>query len=370
MNQKIRVTRGDIDDPRVDQAIAQQDEETKLRAGMGVRPQTVQKQSLLHSSWFYLGIAGLVGAFIAWAVIIEPNYSEVAVLSSTNDAITLLFIAIIGGMVGLFIGSTEGILARNPGRAVKGGLVGLALGVVGGFVSNQVANVIYRMLLALGAQLVLSDGQGLGAGERVPLLLLLVVMFARSLGWGIAGMTVGLGPGIAVKSKKMVLNGFLGGMLGGLLGGLMFDPVAYLTTGGTLVGEGNLSRAIGTCVVGAGAGLMIGLVEMFTKDAWLLMTAGPLTGKQFIIYNNPTFVGSSPKCEIYLFKDAAIEPFHAAIHKMRDAYEIEDRNSGSGTYVNGARVSRQRLADGDEVRIGRAVFIYSERAKRRTGMRA
>jgi hypothetical protein len=180
-------------------------------------------------------------------------------------------------------------------------------------------------------------------------------------------MALGLGPGIAVKSKKMVLNGFLGGMLGGLIGGLLFDPVNYLVSGGTLDTGVEVSRAVGSCAVGAGVGVMIGLVEMLTKDAWLLMTAGPLTGKQFIVYNNPTLIGSSPKCEVYLFKDPAIDPFHAAIHKMRDAYEIEDRNSGSGTYVNGERVTRRSLVNGDEIRIGRTVFAYSERAKRRTG---
>jgi pSer/pThr/pTyr-binding forkhead associated (FHA) protein len=115
---------------------------------------------------------------------------------------------------------------------------------------------------------------------------------------------------------------------------------------------------------------MIGWVEMLTKDAWLLMTAGPLTGKQFIVCNNPTLIGSSPKCEVYLFKDPEIEAFHAAIHRMRDAYEIEDRGTATGTLVNGERITRRRLVSGDEIRIGRTAFTYSEKPKRRAGAAA
>ena len=66
------------------------------------------------------------------------------------------------------------------------------------------------------------------------------------------------------------------------------------------------------------SGLFVGLVESLTKDAWLLMIVGPLKGKQFIVYKNPTRIGSSPKCEIYLFKDPAIDPFHATINILRD----------------------------------------------------
>ena len=106
-----------------------------------------------------------------------------------------------------------------------------------------------------------------------------------------------------------------------------FDPVNYVVSGGTLESGVAVSRALGFAVVGATTGFMIGLVETLTKDAWLLMTEGHLKGKQFIVYKNPTVIGSSPKCEVYLFKDPSIEPMHAAIHTIRDGYEIEDINS-------------------------------------------
>jgi hypothetical protein len=189
-------------------------------------------------------------------------------------------------------------------------------------------------------------------------------MISRSIAWAILFIAVGLGPGIALKSKKMAMNGFVGGMIGGAIGGLLFDPINYFISGGTMMKSAGLSRAIGFTVVGACAGLMIGLVETLAKEAWLLMTAGPLKGKQFIIYRNPTLIGSSPRCDVYLFKDPAVTEVHAAIHLVRDGYELEDKATQSGTFVNNVQIKKKRLVNGDQIRIGSALFVYSEKEKK------
>src|SRR5262249_57929770 len=103
-------------------------------------------------------------------------------------------------------------------------------------------------------------------------------------------------------------------------------------------GRAALSRAVGFAVIGMMVGLFVGLVEQWTKTAWLLMRAGPLAGKQFVLHRNPTVLGSSPKADVYLFKDEAIEPQHALIHNHGGRYEIEDRETADGTYVNGIPV--------------------------------
>ena len=73
------------------------------------------------------------------------------------------------------------------------------------------------------------------------------------------------------------------------------------------------------------------------------MKAGPL-GRQAIrsVPRNPDGSGSSPKADVYLFKDGAIEPRHALIHDRGGRFEIEDMNTPDGTYVNGVPVSRSR----------------------------
>jgi len=89
------------------------------------------------------------------------------------------------------------------------------------------------------------------------------------------------------------------------------------------------------------------------------MLAGPLAGKEFVLYKDPTSIGSSPKREIYLFKDPEVEPTHALIHRAGEGYEIEDQKSPSGTHVNGRKVSRQRLQNQDQIRVGQTVLLFT-----------
>jgi hypothetical protein len=57
----------------------------------------------------------------------------------------------------------------------------------------------------------------------------------------------------------------------------------------------------------------MGLVESAPKDRWLYVVAGPLAGKQFILYKSETSIGSRQESDIYLFKDPNILPRHAVI---------------------------------------------------------
>ena len=98
---------------------------------------------------------------------------------------------------------------------------------------------------------------------------------------------------------------------------------------------------------------------------------GPLSGKSFVLYRTPTMLGSSPESDIYLFKDAEIDPTHASIHRVGNRYEIEDMGSRMGTHVGGQAVRRRRLNSGDQIVLGGTVLDFEERAKqsrsRKTG---
>lgn len=183
-------------------------------------------------------------------------------------------------------------------------------------------------------------------------------MLIRSICWGIAGMLLTLGQGISMGSGKKTRNALIGGLIGGLFGGVLFDPISAGLKAGWA------SRMIAVCVIGCSTGVMLGIVESLLKDAWLKVVAGHLDGKEFVIYRNPTVLGSSPKCEIYLFKDGSVEPQHAAISVEGASHFIQDCGSASGTFVNGHRVSRQRLTSGDQIRIGITTLLYSEKTAR------
>ena len=123
------------------------------------------------------------------------------------------------------------------------------------------------------------------------------------------------------------------------------------------------ARLAALAAIGGLTGVATGLIEQAAKRGWLHVTAGLIAGKQFILYRNPTFIGSSPRCEVYLFKDPDVSPQHAALHRIPGGFELEDLGSATGTKVNGRAVKRIRLRGGDQVRIGATCFLFQERAR-------
>lgn len=361
----IKITTGDLSSPKVEEFVAQQ-QAGRQGIGVGALPPPTP---FWLSPVFYLGIAGAIGALTGWAFV-EPRIDEGifarGVPPTQQELISLLLsllllFPLVGGGVGLFIGAAEGVVSRNLVKGLLGGAIGLAVGFVGGAVSLIVAGYFFSAFKALaeavqGANFDAQSPKGIG---------FLIVSTGRSIAWAVAGCTTGLGQGIAMRSGKMVWTGILGGMMGGAVGGMLFDPLGRLID--DQVSDGYISRGIGVFCVGLLAGVFVGLVEHFAKEAWLLMVAGPLAGKQFVLYKNPTTLGSSPKCDVYLFKDPEIEPRHAQIHKVGVSYEIEDCGSSAGVYVNNIPVKRQRLQDGDRIVLGQTAFQYSERAKEKAG---
>ncbi len=191
----------------------------------------------------------------------------------------------------------------------------------------------------------------------------LVLMMGRAAAWSVISIPAGLGQGIALKEKKVILNGVVGAVMGGLLGGLLFDPISVVFHA---TQRATVSRGVGFVIIGLSVGLFVGLVEGWTKTAWLLMRAGPLAGKQFVLFRDTTVLGSSPKAEVYLFKDEAIEPRHALIYNRGGRFEIEDCNTRDGTYVNGVPIRRQALNHGDQVVLGKTVLEFQLKETRPT----
>ena len=78
-----------------------------------------------------------------------------------------------------------------------------------------------------------------------------------------------------------------------------------------------------------------------------------------------TTIGRSRECDIFL-EDLAVSRLHATIRLLPDnCYEIEDRRSATGTFVNGMRITRYRLLEGDTVQIGssRLTFRHPQRSQ-------
>jgi len=278
------------------------------------------------------------------------------IVAQTATAGMVLF-AVVAAIIGLAIGATDGLICRVARRAVIGGLVGLVTGFIGGFVSGIVANIVYAPLnqMAMG-----QEGPGPGG---LTTFAFVVQMGGRSLAWCLAGMTMGLGQGLSLRSGRLLLYGFLGGIIGGLFGGMIFDPVDLLLLGGMDHPSAHISRMIGITVIGATVGAMIGLVELLARDAWLRMTEGPLAGKEFLIFKDLMHLGASPRSEVYLFNDTGVAQQHATIRCSGDTYEIEGLDDNFPVMVNGRTVSRTRLRNGDQIALGRTVFLFQKKKR-------
>ena len=196
---------------------------------------------------------------------------------------SIIFFAIGGMVIATFLSVADAVIGRNFREAVINGSVGLCLGMIGGIIVGLFIDKLYQRM-------------GGGTGEAG----MTTQVFARSLAWGIVGLFLVAGPGIVMRSPKKLMIGLAGGFLGGLLGGGLFDLVVAAT------GTAWLSRLVTFVAIGAIAGLGTGLIENAAKTGWMRVVSGLIAGKQFILYKNPTVIGSSPQCEIYLFKDTQV----------------------------------------------------------------
>lgn len=312
---------------------------------------------IVYSSWFYLSICCGAGALLSWSII-EPflDDNDFRQSSAGRLAALLMFPTVAAG-VGLFLGAAEGIMCRNFRRAFLSGIVGLGIGFAGGIVALIPTGIVFATMTEFARRVSQNPQPDLmptGIG-------LLILMMGRGAAWAIVSVPAGLGQGIALGEKKVLLNGIVGGVLGGFLGGLLFDPIYLVLTSAD--GQAIYSRAIGVLCIGLLVGLFVGLVESWTKTAWLVMRKGPLAGKQFVLFKDTTILGSSPKAEIYLFKDDAIEPRHAIIYNRGGRFELEDSKTPDGTYVNGIAIKRHFLQNADKIVIGKTVLEFSLREK-------
>ncbi len=314
---------------------------------------------MIYSSWFYLSICAGLGGFCGWAIL-EPFFDDNEIhpdgggAGASTMAAVLMF-PTVAALVGLFLGAAEGIMCRNARRAVISGAVGLGVGFAGGLIALIPTSIVFGIMSAIAV----SFWKNPVPGKMPDGVALLILMMGRAAAWAIVSIPAGLGQGIALREKKVVFNGVLGGVLGGLIGGLLFDPISFVFM--TADGQAAASRAIGLSIVGVMVGLFVGLVEGWTKTAWLLMRKGPLAGKQFVLFKDTTVLGSSPKAEIYLFKDEAIEPRHAIVHNRGGRFELEDCQSPDGTYVNGIPIKKHLLQNGDQIVMGKTVLEFTLR---------
>jgi hypothetical protein len=299
---------------------------------------TSERGSILLQGWFYLGVAGLIGALAGWAIT-EPGFIDGGAGRSWGNFVMMPLIVT---MMCIAFGVSESAVERSAKKALLRGALALPLGILLGFMFDIMANMFFGILVRLayeaGAQ-----------SYKNP-----AFWISRGLAWMVFGAAGGLIYGIVGQSSKKGKYGVLGGALGAGLGGLLFDPISMATH------VGSVSRAVGFALVGLATGVGMGLVESALKDRWLYVVSGPLAGKQFILYKTQTTIGSQQQSDIYLFKDPNILPTHAVI--ALNGARVSLQATGPVLWA-GQQVTNRVLQDGDLLQIGRYAFRYKEKQR-------
>jgi two-component system response regulator HydG len=94
-------------------------------------------------------------------------------------------------------------------------------------------------------------------------------------------------------------------------------------------------------------------------EAEFIVVSGPLLGTRFSLGPNEVTIGRDPSAGIRL-NEPQVAWEHSAVRLHDGRYHIHDCRTGSGTFVNGMRITEHCLEPGDQIGIGETVLVYRE----------
>ena len=85
----------------------------------------------------------------------------------------------------------------------------------------------------------------------------------------------------------------------------------------------------------------------------LVVVRGANAGSRFALTDDVTTIGRHPESDVFL-DDVTVSRRHAEVRRTPTAgLEVSDVGSLNGTYVNGDRIERVALAEGDQLQVGK-----------------
>jgi uncharacterized protein YegL len=286
---------------------------------------------LSHKTVLY-GAAGSLGGSAAWLfILLAPAVVGEGVLTET------MLGALVGMFVGGFIWSHEAIAGRQFAATLKRALYGAVAGVLGGAAGAGLGNTIFTMLGRIAA-----ESGGLKASLGMAL--------SVALGWAVLGAALGLSGGLMIRSRERALYGFIGGSLGGLFGGAIFNAFSATSIWSALTG---------LALMGMSIGAFISLVEEALISATVMVIKGRHLGTEFSLLKDVNVVGRDDRAEVCLSGAEGVNTQHAVIKRSKGRYSIETEEQGKAVYVNQKMTRSSRIVDGDVIRVGSILLMFS-----------
>jgi len=142
---------------------------------------------------------------------------------------------------------------------------------------------------------------------------------ARLVAWTLLGCGIGFGMGSFVPNlprHRAAVAGAAGGIVA-VVGFLLFAPI---------VGDA-FSRLLGAAIMGLSIGLMMVLVEVATRNAFLVVHWSAKERSTLSLGSKPILVGSSSEAHILIAEDVSPEPIAASIWIEDGVMSMQVRNS-------------------------------------------
>ncbi len=285
----------------------------------------------------FLCLIGMIAGLAAWP------FAETSLLFQEFFPSYMIFSVFIGAVFGLimggFFGTSDGIIMSVKSNIMSGAIHGALIGIMGGIVGFLIGQAA---LFFIGDMFIQSAKSYKTFG--FPL--------SRAVGWAFLGLFIGMVDGVRSRSFNKIKVGIIGGILGGFLGGLILEYFRLIVPGIML------SRLAGLVVFGLFIGLLYGFVEYRLSFGVLRLLNGKFKGKEFLITQKKTLIGSSGKNTIMLPGYDKISDTHAELIMKGDNLVIKRENPKTIVSVNDDKVDEHQLIMDDVIQIGDAKFLY------------
>jgi pSer/pThr/pTyr-binding forkhead associated (FHA) protein len=94
--------------------------------------------------------------------------------------------------------------------------------------------------------------------------------------------------------------------------------------------------------------------------ALVIRSGGGRVGESFPLERDRMTIGRRPDSDVFL-DDVTVSRDHTLLVRRNGDFYLDDLGSLNGTYVNRRRIESHRLADGDELQVGKYKLTFLQR---------